>query len=228
MEQISLDVEVRQVVGSQQIKKIRNENCVPAIVYGEAKTPTPIQVKKSEYEKIMRAHHGQSVIFHLNVLENGKKLRDYAAIVKQEQLHPVDDHLLHLDFQRISLDKEIQVPVAIDVKGIPMGVKQQGGSLEHMMWELQVICLPTKIPAKIEIDVTHLEIGKGIHIKDIKLPDGVRTNVDPDAMVVSVVASMKEEVAAPVVEEVEAAAEPAAKGKEEKTAEAPEAKKAEK
>ncbi len=197
MEEIKLDVQVRVEVGSRKIKSIRRENAVPAIVYGGEAKPTSIKVDRSSYERIMRHHHGQSVIFHLNVLDGEKKLRDYSVIVKEEQHDPVSDRLLHIDFNRISLTKELEVKVPIETKGDPVGVKRDGGSLEHILWELSVICLPKKIPQKIVVEVGHLLIGDAIHVKDITLPEGVRTKQDPETILVSVIPPMKETAMAP-------------------------------
>lgn len=197
MEEIKLDVQLRNQTGSRKIKSIRRENAVPAIVYGGENKPTSIRVDRSNYERIMRHHHGQSVIFHLNVMDGEKKLRDYSVIVKEEQHDPVSDQLLHIDFNRISLTKELEVKVPVETKGDPVGVKRDGGSLERILWELPVICLPTKIPQKIVVEVGHLEIGDAIHVKDITLPEGVRTKQDPDAILVSIIPPMKEEAMAP-------------------------------
>ena len=193
MEEIKLDVQIRDQIGSRKVKAIYREDCVPAIVYGgKKKSPTPIKVDRRDYERIMRHHQGQSVVFHLNVMEGDKKLRDYSVIVKEEQHGPVSDSLVHIDFHRISLTEELEVKIPITTKGEASGVKNDGGSLDHVIWELDVICLPTNIPEKIAVDVTELEIGDAIHIKDIVLPEGVRTKHDPEAILVSVVPPMKE------------------------------------
>ena len=192
MEEIHLDAQIRDQIGRRNIKAVRRGDFVPAIVYGEKKDPTPIKVDRRAYEKIMRHHRGESVIFRLNVLEGDRKLKDYSVIVKEEQHEPVSDGLLHIDFRRISLTQEIEVKVQVATKGDPIGVRRDGGSLDHALWELDVICLPTKIPQKIEIDVSHLEIGDAIHVKDIALPEGVKTKHDPEAILVSVVPPMRE------------------------------------
>ncbi len=193
MDEIKLDVQIRNQIGSRKVKALRKENFVPAIVYGGKKQgPTPIKVDRRAYEHVMRLHQGQSVVFHLNVLEGEKKLRDYSAIVKEEQHEPVSDDLLHIDFVRISLTEEIEVKVSINVKGEAIGVKEDGGSVDHTLWELDVVCLPTNIPEKIEVDVTELNIGDAIHVKDIVLPEGVVTKHDPEAILASVVPPMKE------------------------------------
>ena len=208
MKEIELAAQIRDHFGTRKLKSIRRQDFVPGIVYGgKEKKSTSVQIDRRAYERIMRQHHGQNVIFHLNVMEGDKKLRDYSAIVREEQHEPVSFRLVHLDFQSISLTEEIEVKVRIEAKGDPIGVKQDGGSLDQPLWELDVICLPTNIPDKIEIEVSHLKIGDAVHVKDIKLPAGVKTKHDAEAMVVSVVPPMKEETAAPV-EGQEALTEP--------------------
>ncbi|MFT5169406.1 MAG: large subunit ribosomal protein L25 [Candidatus Omnitrophota bacterium] len=201
MEEVKLDVQLRSKVGSRTVKEIRRNGFVPAIVYGGSEHgPVPIKVELRSYAKIMRQLSGQSFIFHLNVLEGDKKVRDYSAIVKEEQTEPVSDDLLHIDFKRISLKENIEVKVQVNLVGEPIGVKQDRGSLDHTLWELDVFCLPTNLPKAIEVDVSELHIGEGIHIKDITLPDGVQTKHDPEAMIASVVAPMAEENATDAAE----------------------------
>lgn len=194
MEEIQLNVQQRSQVGTRKIKSVRRNGFIPAVVYGEKKSPISIKVERSDYERVMRQHRGQSLIFRIHVMEEGKELGDYSAIIKEEQHNPVSEELVHIDFNRISLTKEIEVKVAIATKGDPIGVKRDGGSLDHALWELDIICLPMNIPQAIEIDVSALEIGDAIHVKDIVLPQGVRTRHDPASILVSVVPPMKEEV----------------------------------
>ncbi|MCC6759260.1 MAG: 50S ribosomal protein L25 [Candidatus Omnitrophica bacterium] len=193
MQQIDLDVQVRDQIGTGKVRSIRRENFVPGIVYGSKKEPTPVKVSRKAYERIRREHHGEAVIFRLNVLQGDKKLRDYAAIVKEEQHHPVSDQVIHIDFNRISLTDKITVKVAVHAVGEPVGVKRDGGSLEHVIWELDVSCLPTQIPHHLEVEVSKLEIGDSIHVRDLVLPEGVTTKNDPDSILVKVVPPMKEE-----------------------------------
>jgi len=196
MEEIRLDVQLRKEVGSRKIKALRiQEDIIPGVVYGGERGPTTIKIDRRSYEMIMRKYRGQSVIFHLNVLEGEKKLRDYAAIVREEQHEPVSYNLLHIDFIRISLKKEIEVKVPIEARGEATGVKDDGGSLDQPLRELDIVCLPTIIPPKIEVDISELGIGSAIHVRDLTLPEGVKTKHDLDAIVISIVPPMKEEVA---------------------------------
>ncbi len=218
MDEIKLDVQVRGEIGNRMIRQIRRQKFFPAIVYGGGSKPTPVKIEKRSYERIIRHHKGQSVVLHLQVYNGDKKLRDYSVIVKEEQYHPVTDEILHVDFKRISLTEKIEVKVPVVGKGEAKGVKQEGGSLDHRIWEIDIICLPTNIPQKIEIDVTSLAIGDTIHVKDIILPEGVITKHDPEAVLFTVVPPMKEEI----VKETEGPKEPEVI-KEKKKPEAPEA-----
>ena len=201
MDEIKLDVQIRQIVGTRSVKAVRNDGYVPAVVYGGGKHgPTTIKVDRRSYEKVKRQHAGQSVVFHLNVLEGEKKLRDYSAIVKEEQSDPLSEELLHIDFKRISLKEEIEVKVPVKLVGEPVGVKQDGGSLDQAIWELDVVCLPTNLPESLEVDVSEVHIGHGVHVKDLALPAGVTTKHDPESMIASVVAPMKDADEEPTAE----------------------------
>ena len=207
MEELKLDVQVRKEIGSRKINKVRRENFIPAVVYGGKEKTTPIQVSRKEFERIQRHHRSEAVIFHLNLLEGEKKLKDYSAIIKDVQHDPVSDVTLHIDFNRISVTQEIEVKVPIIAKGEAIGVKQDGGALDHVIWELEVTCLPTKIPQNIEVDVSGLKINDVIHVKDLKLPEGVKTKHNPNSIVFSVAPPMKEAPAEGVAAEA-AATEP--------------------
>jgi large subunit ribosomal protein L25 len=230
MEQIQLDVQLRKQTGSSQVRKTRRQAFIPAVVYGGKEGPAAIQADRKIYERIARQNQGQNVVFRLNVLDGSKKLGDYPAIVRAIQLDPVNDHILHVDFHRIDMTKDVKVKVSVITKGEAIGVKRDGGTLDHHLWELEVACLPTNIPHHIEVDITNLGIHDSIHVKDLALPEGVKTTQDPEAVVVSVVGSMKEftpeaEGAAPAEVEVikekkkeEEGAAPAAGGEAKKPA----------
>ena len=206
MEQINLDVQLRNGLGSAQAAKVRRANFIPAVIYGGKVKPTTIQADRKTYDRIYRQHAGESLIYHLNVMDNGKKVADFPAIVKDIQLHPVTDQVIHLDFNRISLDKEIEIKVKVITKGEAIGVKRDGGTLDHTMWELDIICLPNNIPHHIEVDITNLGIHDAVHVKDLVLPSGVRTKHDPDSVVATVSGSMREEAATPAEGEAAATA----------------------
>ncbi len=192
MEQIKLDMQVRNKLGSQKMKDLRKAGLIPAVVYGGDAQPTSVQVSRNDFERIMRKHEGESVIFHVHLQDNGKALVDFPALMRDMQYDPVSDAVAHLDFQRISLDKEISIRVPIILKGEAVGLKKPGATLEQMMRELEVICLPKDIPHHIELDVSNLDIHDSIHVREVKLSEGVRTKADPESVIVAVVFATRE------------------------------------
>lgn len=192
MEEIKLDVQVRKQVGSRKVKKLKKDHFIPAVVYGGRQDSSSVQVDRKTFERIARLHRAENVIYHLHLLDGDKKLKDYSAITKEVQHDPVTECIVHIDFNRISLTEKIEVKVAIEAKGDPIGVKQDGGSLEHVLWELTVVCLPTQIPQGIEVDVSQLKIQESIQVKDLILPSGVMIKNDPEAIVLTVAPPMKE------------------------------------
>lgn len=192
MDEIKLDVQIRDQIGTRKSKVVKRNGFLPAVVYGGAKAPTSIQIDRRAFEKILRLHHGENVVFHLNVLEKEKKIRDYSVIAKEQQYDPVTDQITHVDFQRISLTENIEVEVSITAKGEAIGVKQDGGSVDHILWKLDVVCLPTNIPHHIEVDISNLKLHDSVYVKDLVLPSGVITKHDPQAIVLSVIPPMKE------------------------------------
>jgi len=202
MEEVKLDIQIRHEIGSQKAKAVREQGMIPGVVYGAGKEAGAIKIDRRTFEKIRREHHGE-VVFHLNVLDGEKKVYDCSAVVKEEQHDCVTGHPVHVDFKRISLKDKIEVNVPVAAKGTPVGVKKGGGSLEHILWELDVICLPMDIPEEIVVDVSALEVGDSLHVKDIILPKGVVTEHNPDVIVFSVVTHKAEAEETPVDESTE-------------------------
>ena len=235
MEEIFLDAQPRQEIGRGKVNDLRHKGFIPAVVYSGGKESAAIKVSHKEFLTLVHQHRAEGVVINLKIKDDKKKARP--CLIKEIQYHPVYGEIIHVDFNEISLTEEIKVNVPVVAKGEPIGVKQEGGSLEHILWEIEVECLPTSIPKEIEVDVSALKIGDSVHIKDIVFPSGVKVLNDPSAIILSVAAPMKEEVvAAPV--EGEETAEPevikekkevpeeleAAEGKETKEKEAKETK----
>ena len=199
MEEIFLDVELRQEVGRGKIKGLRDGGFIPAVVYREGKESSPLKVSHSALLRLIHQHRIEGVLINLKVKGDDKRPQR-SCLIKEIQYDPVHGEILHVDFNEISLTKEIKVNIPVVAKGEPVGVKQEGGSLEHILWEIEVECLPTRIPKDIQVDVTPLKIGDAIHVKDLSVPAGVKILNDAQAIVLSVAAPMKEEVAAAPVE----------------------------
>jgi large subunit ribosomal protein L25 len=222
MEQIKLELQLRKKTGSGVTGRLRGLGMIPAVVYGGDEAPVPVQVRKADFERIMRSHIGESVLFSISLVDEGKVLKDFIALVKATQYNPVSDFTDHLDFQRVSMDKEISIRIPIKLKGEAVGLKKPGATLEHHLREIEVICLPKDIPGHIEVDVSKLDALDSVHVSELVLGPGVRTKADPDTVVAAVVFAMREDAPLAAAEGEVAKAEPEVlkeKPKEEKAAE---------
>ncbi len=204
MERVKVEVQTRSETGKGAARKLRRQGLVPAVVYGLDRPPQPLVVRRETAERIIRL--GTTALLDL-VIDGAPPSGEVAAIVKDFQRHPVSRELLCLDFQWVSLTETVDVPVPVEVVGQAPGL-QQGGILEQHLHEVTVRCLPTEIPDHLEIDITGLEIGDSLHVRDIKLPEGVEILEDEEETVVVIAApkvAAEEEEAAEAAEEVEEA-----------------------
>ena len=193
---------VRHERGSRIVRRLRKTGFVPGIVYGKAVEPTPIAVNRRELVKLLQARAGEHGLVNLQVAADGKaKGWEKPVLIKHVEHEPVFGEVLHVDFQAIALTEQIRVKVSLVLKGDAVGVKQDGGILEHFLREVEVECLPTEIPSHLEYDISSMKIGDALHAKELATPERVRITTDPDAVLASVVA--------PKVEKVEEAAEAA-------------------
>jgi large subunit ribosomal protein L25 len=219
MSMIQLKGTRRERVGKGGARRARAAGQIPGVVYGHGEKPEAVAIDAKEFETALRGHKGSNPIVNLNVGS-----RDVTALLRDVQLDPVSRGIIHLDFQHISLTEQIEVEVAVHFLGLPIGVKDSGGILEHLTRTLKVRCLPTAIPASIDVDVTALNVGQNLHVRDVKA-EGFEIITDGDVTIAAVVAPAVEEVAAPETTEA-APAEPevvAAKGKKDADAPAAEA-----
>jgi large subunit ribosomal protein L25 len=207
MEEIILEVEARDGVGRVKVNEMRLAGFIPAVVYAADKPCAPLKISKSLFLKLSHQHHIENAVINLR-LKDAKKQKDRPCLIKEIQYDPVHGEILHIDFHEISLTKAIKVSVPVAVKGEPVGVKQEGGSLEQVLWEIEVECLPTEIPKEISVDVSNLKMGDSIHVKDLALDSKIKILNDPDSVILSVIQPMKEEVPAAPLEGEEAVQEP--------------------
>ncbi len=185
MKQVPFTVEVRKKTGKEISKKLRKQGFIPAILYGPQVEPLPLTVKLNELKKVLYKHRGEQVIFNLTIVDDGESSQRM-AIIKELQYHPVSDEIIHADFYEIRMDRPVEVDVPVEVVGKAKGV-EKGGILEVLMKEITVSCLPTHIPDSIKIDVSDLDIGDTLHIRDLTPPEGVKFAEDPDEPVVTVI-----------------------------------------
>jgi len=221
-----LEATARDSFGKNEARRTRSAGSVPAVLYGEGKDATAIAVEPRALLKILHSESGANTLIQLKL---AGQAGDTRVLVKDFQLDPVTHEVLHADFYRVALDKAIQVSVPITVKGVPHGVKQQGGVLEYVRREVLVSCLPMDIPEHIELAVDELMLHQGIRLRDVATNPKWKAVTDLDAMLVHVIMPKAEEVAAPADAAAAAATTAAApvepevikKGKKEEEGEAP-------
>ncbi len=181
---VVLQAGLRQQSGKQAAKHLRQQGYLPAVVYGD-KGPTVLcSVDRKHLEDILHTQ-GRNTIISL-VVGDGKDASQ-TTIIKEIQHHPIRGGILHVDFHRISLTEKIVVEVSVVGVGVPAGVRDEGGILEHMLHALEVECLPTRIPERVEVDVAGMDIGDTIHVSDLSVGDDVRIVTEGDRSVFVVV-----------------------------------------
>lgn len=210
MERVTLNVEKREKSGKGVARALRRSGIIPSVLY-KGGDSMPITVSAKELSQFISKTAGEQVIVNLKFSDNVRQ-----AIVKDYQIDPVAGNLLHVDFQEISAAEAIRVMVHVSVKGEAIGVKRDGGIMQYGIREIEIECLPDKIPGHIDIDVTNLGLGQSIHVRDLKLGEGIKVLTDPEEVLVTVTA-VKEEVAAPAVSTEIVEPEVIKKGKKEET-----------
>src|SRR5277367_5623318 len=184
-------------------RRVRVAGKIPAVVYGAGQETVAVAVDPKVITRILHSDSGHNTIFDLNV-EGSAVVK---AMIVDWQDEPLKGHLLHIDLKRIAMDKAMRVSVPIVLVGIPVGVKTQGGILEHVLREVEIECLPGDIPSHLDVDVTALEINGAIHVSDLPHSGSIKFLGTEDATVAHVTA-VKAEVepeAAPAATEPEVA-----------------------
>jgi len=203
MERFELKSEPREGAGKGVSRRLRMQGRLPAILYGRKETPVGLSVSEVEVRNILR-RHPESAIVDLG-MSGGATIN---AIVRDVQRHPASGRLIHVDLQRIRLDEKLRVEVHVRVHGMPAGVKDQGGILEHGLRSVNVLCLPTEIPDAITVDASPLRIHESVRIKDIIATyPNVEFLDDAESMLATVIPPIVEAVA-PVAVTAEQPAEP--------------------
>jgi large subunit ribosomal protein L25 len=211
MERITLHAEKRDEAGKGVSRSLRRSGVVPAVLY-RGGSSLPIKINAKELTGFLHATAGEQVMVDLQFSDGVKKL----ALMKEYQVDPLKGELLHTDFFEVSLAEEIRVTVHVTTTGEPVGVKRDGGILQYGVREIEIQCLPDRIPGHIEVDVSGLETGKSIHVSDLPLAEGIEVLTDAGELIATVSAPIVEEKveAAPAAPEV-AEPEVIKKGKKE-------------
>jgi large subunit ribosomal protein L25 len=197
LERLELQTTVRTTTGNSPARSLRRSGHIPAVLYGPKTDSILLSVKTKDLEQVFKQGNVYQIILNL-VIQNGKKITK-AAMVKELQTHPVSGTFIHLDFYEIDMKRQIKVMVPVITKGQSVGV-ENGGLLNIVRRELELLCLPGDIPEAIEIDITDLDVGDSVHVEDIPLGENIEVSADVNFTVVTVLTPKVEEE---VVEEEE-------------------------
>ena len=215
--QVKLKVERRDATGRSAAKKLKTQGLVPAVIYGAKVKPESLQVAARDINAMFSHASGENILVELEVA--GEKT-NRMALVQEVQHSPLGGNILHIDFHAVSMDEKIHAEVPLEPMGVANGVKNFGGLLEQSLRALPIECLPADLPDRITVDVSALNIGDAIHVRDIQLPKGVTPKVQVELTVFSVVAPAIEEEPSAVAAEASAGPEVITEKKKEGEAEA--------
>ena len=161
---------------------------MPGVIYGSQAEPMALQVEARALTSVLAHALSEHVLVELEIVD-GSQSNSRLALIQEVQHHPLKRELLHVDFHAVSATEKITSEVPIEAVGDALGVRTFGGLLEHSLRTLEVECFPQDLPEIVRIDVTNLNIGESLHVRDIPLPSGVESLTPTDLTVVSVVAS---------------------------------------
>ncbi|MES3033737.1 MAG: 50S ribosomal protein L25/general stress protein Ctc [Gemmatimonadota bacterium] len=197
MSTATLSATLRSESGKGAARALRRAGSVPAVIYGHKREPMSLAVPTRELERLLERVSAGSTVVELSI--DGKVSR---TLIREIQKHPFKKQLVHVDFQELVAGELITVSIPLVIVGTSIGVRSFAGILDQTMRELEVTVDPSSIPNHIDVDVSALNIGDSIHVRDLTVPSGVTVITDADASVVV--------VAAPKVNATDAAADAAA------------------
>ena len=200
MADLVLNTEEKTTIGSRSSRRLRRDGKVPGVLYGLGQDPEIFSVDYGDLRGALTTDAGLNALIQLSV--NGT---NQLSILKSLQRHPVKDEVIHVDFVRVDPNQELAVEVPIILEGVAKKVTDQNGMVDQTMFSLSVLSLPDSIPNELTADVSELEINDAIRVSDIVLPEGVRTEVDPEEAIAvgTVTRSTMESMAAEEASEVE-------------------------
>ena len=186
MAQVTLSARVRNTTGKGAARKLRRDKQVPAVFYGPHAAATMLSVNYSDLQSLIKSTTSENIILQLRIeSDTGSETR--SVILKELQADPIKPVYYHADFYEIAMDKELTLDIALHLVGTPSGVTK-GGILQHVKRDLQVSCLPGDMVESIQVDVSALDIGDAVHVKDVVLPKGI-TSLEDETETVAVVAA---------------------------------------
>ena len=202
---IPLQVSTRAGTGRAAVKAVRRTGRVPGVLYGKAKDKSvrsrPIEIDAKKLKTLLHSSSSENVLVDVEVTDqSGAKVDQHLALLLDVQHHPLEDYIIHIDLHEIAQDEILHAEVPVTSVGEPVGVKNGGGLLETMLRTIRVACLPKNLPELFTVDVSHLEIGHSVHVRELTLPEGVTVTNPPELPVFSVFAPKEETVETPTAE----------------------------
>jgi large subunit ribosomal protein L25 len=204
MKSVPLKAYPRTQVRRGGVKKLRSSGRVPAVIYGRQAKPQNLELNAREFTDLIHHSASENLLVDLSIENDARAKR--LALVQEIQHYPLDGKVLHVDFHEVAENEKVVVQVPLETVGEAAGVKNSGGVLEHVLFKLKVRSLPKDLPEQIIVDVSHLELGKAIHIGEIKAPEGVEILGDKHIPVIAVAMPRTEEEEAAATEAAPAAA----------------------
>lgn len=185
---ITIQAEKRESFGKNVNRQLRKRGRIPAILYGGSTATVPLVLDKKDVVRIMKTESRENTLFKVGF---SGELRD--AMIKELQIDPVSDELIHADLVQIAMDKVIRVTVPVVPKGEAVGVKTEGGFVDFVTREVEIDCLPKDIPERIEIDISGLHLHQTVKVESVTPPPGVRFVSEPGTVLVLISLPHKEE-----------------------------------
>ncbi len=219
MNQLALAARVRTETGKGAARRLRQNKQVPAIFYGPGADPVMLTLEEAHLLRLEKAGKGENAILDLKI-ETDQGEMTKKVMVKELVIDPIKNNFIHADFYEISNDRELTLPIHVRLQGVPKGVTDGGGILQQIRRELVICCFPDKLIESLDVDITNLDVGEKVRIRDLPLPEGVRA-VDEGHLTVAVIniKGAAEEVAEEEVEGEEAETTEETVGSAKKTAE---------
>ena len=181
MEIQTIQASPRSLKGKGPARQLRAQGLLPAVFYGTQMEPRQLSVSPKDLAKVLGTELGRNALIKLDFGKDGDEL----AMVKELQIHPVKRSFVHVDFYRVQADLPVRVMVPFHTVGKAAGVVQ-GGEMIVVFRSLPIFAKPHDIPAKVEVDVSHLELNQTLQVKDLKLGDGVEVMLSPSRTLVVV------------------------------------------
>ena len=196
MATVSLSANSRDSKGKGAARTLRSQGQIPAVIYGHGRDPQALALNARDLDKLLSHIQAESTVIEVTVGGHTAK-----TLIREIQRHPIKRQILHVDFQALVAGEKVTVSIPIVLQGIPEGVRLEGGVLDQTLREIEIEVDPSNIPDHIEYDVTNMVIGDSVHVSDLKVPEGVEVQDDPETSVAVLAAPRA------VIEETPAVAE---------------------